>query len=742
MRIERRVEKVRRVRENRSVALLCSLSVGLACLAPQVFAAPKQLEPVLKAIDPSEAKMDTSAPAPQAQNPNPLGRINGQPVSRGNQLNRGDVNPQSSEQNDGANFKYTPYESPDYSNSPPQFPSDSQIPEFGKPLPESTGGSAGSANGDAWTTNRAVPSPSTSSSGNSAEEIRVTKLEQQAFGSTYPEHEVDDRLDHLEKEIFGAPTQAPAQDRLARLEQKLSMKSAFGQTPSATTLAQGSIPQKAVSNMYPPANASQGSATSGKGVPQLKAETPQMAAVPPAPPSNLGQYQQGGGQAYAGPPGNQQIAYVPPPQNAPVQSGFGAPAGFQPQVPAQQPWRSGGTPASGMPQQPQASPNWQMPQQTYQQPQYQQPQYQQPAPQFQPPPQYQQQYQQPQYTAPQYQQPQYPQYPQPQYQQPYPQQYSQPQYQQPAPYQQPYQQPYPQQQYQQPPQNPQYGYPAPQYIQPPQYQQPQYQAPLQPAQYPPPTQQYPSYGQPIYTSTLPQGAGTSAPPAVKATPPAPKTPQAMAPVGTNANVTQSDYFLVVKGMPYDEKAGDYLSSIWRPPGISSARFSRFPLKVRLPQSSPESWRKYLDETIKKWGSYIPLKVASPNEPADIEITWENHFADNRLLGITRLQILQGHMQVRIYLLRPTFYPPDVPERILKNVAMHEIGHSVGLFGHSDNPQDVMYAGELFSGKGKAALAKPGSITQRDLNTLKKLYECPPMGANVSTSKPMEWTSRL
>ncbi len=213
----------------------------------------------------------------------------------------------------------------------------------------------------------------------------------------------------------------------------------------------------------------------------------------------------------------------------------------------------------------------------------------------------------------------------------------------------------------------------------------------------------------------------------------------MAPVGTNPNIAQTDYFAVVKGIPYDEKAGDYMQAIWRPPGIASARFSRFPLKIRLPQSSPESWRKYLDESIKKWGGFIPLKVAAQNETADIEITWENHFADNRLLGITRLQILQGHQQVRVYLLRPTFYPPDVPERILKNVSMHEIGHAVGLFGHSDNPQDVMFASELFSGKGKAALAKPGNITQRDINTLKKIYECPPMGANVSTTKPMEWT---
>jgi len=66
----------------------------------------------------------------------------------------------------------------------------------------------------------------------SPEEEKVTKLEQIAFGSTYPEHEVDDRVDHLEKEVFGSKTDAPMSDRLAKLEAKLGGGGAFGQTPS------------------------------------------------------------------------------------------------------------------------------------------------------------------------------------------------------------------------------------------------------------------------------------------------------------------------------------------------------------------------------------------------------------------------------------------------------------------------------------------------------------------------------
>jgi hypothetical protein len=66
----------------------------------------------------------------------------------------------------------------------------------------------------------------------SQDEERVTKLEQIAFGSTYPEHEVDDRVDHLEKEVFGGKTDGPMADRLAKLETKLSGGGTFSQQGS------------------------------------------------------------------------------------------------------------------------------------------------------------------------------------------------------------------------------------------------------------------------------------------------------------------------------------------------------------------------------------------------------------------------------------------------------------------------------------------------------------------------------
>ena len=174
--------------------------------------------------------------------------------------------------------------------------------------------------------------------------------------------------------------------------------------------------------------------------------------------------------------------------------------------------------------------------------------------------------------------------------------------------------------------------------------------------------------------------------------------------GWSSSNDLGDYFSKIKPMPLG-----YL--IWSDLPVSvyvgSSTFSDAPRRL--------AWEGEVNAAIAEWEEYFPLVVSDQPE-ADIVIEQvrptktskgrtrsaqaipEAYCAGDRLAHRFRVEI-----------------SPSQTGPYIKAATRHELGHALGLWGHSPNAQDVMYHSQV---------GNPPDISERDLNTLKKIYEQP------------------
>lgn len=172
----------------------------------------------------------------------------------------------------------------------------------------------------------------------------------------------------------------------------------------------------------------------------------------------------------------------------------------------------------------------------------------------------------------------------------------------------------------------------------------------------------------------------------------------------------------------------------------------FPLKVKInvPISTPDYYRIEIEKAFTDWSiktGFLKFKFVDDNK-ADIIINFNPLPDDICQDGICKYVVAYTTPKISGKILKSmtiTMYDKDAngnyfSDKELYNTVLHEIGHALGIMGHSYSSDDLMY----ISTKPEANLTRYRSdfqyISEEDLNTINLLYKLIPDISNVSISK--------
>ena len=189
------------------------------------------------------------------------------------------------------------------------------------------------------------------------------------------------------------------------------------------------------------------------------------------------------------------------------------------------------------------------------------------------------------------------------------------------------------------------------------------------------------------------------------------------------------------------RAGDYFTEVQLTP-VNYLVWYQFPVKIYVdtPTEPAESsasaqrfhnWFNAVLQAIQEWSIYLPLEVVSQLEGADIVIWRSRPPIQSSINPETgKLEVIRARTAETRYefylrsvgneqqVLAHKFTIQLSPDQTLDYTmatARHELGHALGIWGHSPLETDSMYFSQV---------QNPPKISVRDINTLKRIYEQP------------------
>jgi predicted Zn-dependent protease len=214
------------------------------------------------------------------------------------------------------------------------------------------------------------------------------------------------------------------------------------------------------------------------------------------------------------------------------------------------------------------------------------------------------------------------------------------------------------------------------------------------------------------------------------------------------------------------QAGDYFDQV-KPVGVGYLVWSEFPVKVYIqPVTSAENrqpftarqaavWENAVEQAVQEWNRYLPLQRVEQPEGADIAV-WRTppplRVERGDRSDSLSIRARSAETQFELYL-KPLssnskapgqdnkaasaspllahrftiLLRPDQAPVYLQAAARHELGHALGIWGHSSSQADALYFSQV---------RNPPPISARDVNTLRRIYQQPTrLGWQVTTTSP-------
>lgn len=159
--------------------------------------------------------------------------------------------------------------------------------------------------------------------------------------------------------------------------------------------------------------------------------------------------------------------------------------------------------------------------------------------------------------------------------------------------------------------------------------------------------------------------------------------------------------------------GDYIKDL-----DQTAKWAKMPIRVWI-QDSPykATAQKAFGEWEVKTGKTVSFVLVSNPNTAQIKLNFVNKITDpvsDNNIGLTNTKTMFNCItSANIQILQKTESGSMKTYNQIYPVVLHEIGHAIGLSGHSTRRNDIMYENNL---------TNDIHLSNRDINTLKAIYK--------------------